>query len=1246
MYYVGQVEGNSMRGPTHAPALSAMLSVDGAAVPPATITYSPDYNGNGEMVMTVSGKKVVLRRSTDEDYLDNYAASCNYNRRYKHLGGLLYRSGYYYNTHGVRIVGFHSVFRTHAFRTFLKERLAWFGPGTHPSVNEWKTELRKWAVPGTSSVFTYHSNSSGRTIMMTWKWKLGQDVESVLNQALDHKSLEDNFVEDDENYERRVPGEDVELDMSVVEFKDISSTLRTLPGSGGGTLRRRGNANGIKWFDVTDHGVENFHLGEYDCLMANILSVLPDDKCPHTLDDIINFRQDWRIPDETYLGCESIRIIESKLDININVYLDDLRIARKYFSNRHHRFGRMHVECWSHKYYYQSMGYAGFTVNLLLHDEHYWRILDKKTIGFSPLAAMPYAKSSSSKPNRADIKMPTRKQEMAFLFSLASDGDSDAKKILVERRIPAFSVPVPTSTPLNISDEVRHFPKYCKFRSGIRSYLKANGLTISPDRWKPNLEFLERMKFRSIVYDVETIYDPEQNNACTPYSLAYVVLEHDLHTGLPIFDYGNKEEEWMHRTRMHIGANCFDELFDELSDGDKRATILVGFNSSRFDNFMFIEELLKRGEKPEMFWAQNSILNIRWNGHSTFDAFNFVRTSLDFACKSYNTNPKKQAGFDHEIPQRAYHNDGWMGLMDWTIKEKRKLTEYNKLDVLSLADLYVKLSHVVQNCCGKNTRIYDYLTIGSLAYDVWKRMTNEDFLNKQEARGATGPDDPKSVENIKWDDRSRYEYSDINVLPKFMYEEDMRMRKACIGGRVQVFQNQGKPQSYDGEFAMVDVKSLYPFVMKTFDYPNGSMRVVDTEVPGALGIYRCKIINQPAKRVVPRKIAGKPLDWHNVDNVEFERWLVTPDIDCIRRYGGEVHVYEGFCFGGKGRVFKKYVDIFEKLKNQQDEWKTLGDLRFNPAEREFYKLILNNLSGKVMQRTFLDRAKLCNFSAQALQFVSTLDPDSIDFGIVNGSVLITGKVSDMPKFGRMPSVLGMYIYSYARTYMYDTLISRYPVLYMDTDSALLFLEDYRQLICDQPHLFADIMQRSIKFGDLEEEVIHHDEYGIHPADHVVLLRPKSYMVLNSYPNCGKSKMKLKGVGKRDRYLPSFEQVEIVRRLLKDEDYPALDEIYTTGTCDRLGINFAGCGNLNCTQRDVFDSMYRHRVGHFLCHSFQRKRSFTTEWDGDAKFNIVKRYMIKKLSYSDEEDVNFIDEDREMQELENDMFVLDDLMNIE
>jgi hypothetical protein len=46
------------------------------------------------------------------------------------------------------------------------------------------------------------------------------------------------------------------------------------------------------------------------------------------------------------------------------------------------------------------------------------------------------------------------------------------------------------------------------------------------------------------------------------------------------------------------------------------------------------------------------------------------------------------------------------------------------------------------------------------------------------------------------------------------------------------------------------------------------------------------------------------------------------------------------------------------------------------------------------------------------------------------------------KSSRRPIYLGLLIYAYARQHVYDTVLSKHKPIYTDTDSALLYEEEY------------------------------------------------------------------------------------------------------------------------------------------------------------------------------------------------------------
>ena len=536
----------------------------------------------------------------------------------------------------------------------------------------------------------------------------------------------------------------------------------------------------------------------------------------------------------------------------------------------------------------------------------------------------------------------------------------------------------------------------------------------------------------------------------------------------------------------------------------------------------------------------------------------------------------KAEGFEHEIPQAMWAKGEWFELKGWILRNFEKLREYNNIDVLCLTDLYSKMYGVITDTCSKWRRLYDYLTIGALSYDIW--TVENDYKPKT---------DPTKCTLLRND-----------------YEVDKFLRRGIIGGRCQVFPNEGKASIEHGQFAMYDVVSLYPFVMKNYPYPNGGMVPTESEVIGKLGIYLCEVIRQPFKRIVPPERVRKTdqLDWHYTDGGPFTRVLVSADIDAIRRHGGEVNVIQGYYFTDKGYVFKDYVEKFEELKNEQDRLRDSGSPEYNAAKRGFFKLILNNLSGKVLQRPFNDKSQVCYTTNQARAFIKKLKRESVMFGLYSKAVLVSGTLAEHAKKVKMPSILGMFIYSYGRNYMGEIIIQERDIKYMDTDSGAITIADAIALRRDRPELFSDLRGDRPKFGDLQEEVC--GPAG--NAEVLVLLRPKAYMVWNPH-HPEKSKRKIKGIGPNDRLILRRKHVTIIMNLIAEKNYDALETIYSTGKIGNSSL---------CSKPDieVFKTMAQRRVGVFLCSQMLKKRTFDPTLSDDVSFTIRKVFRLKCLEF--------------------------------
>ena len=622
-------------------------------------------------------------------------------------------------------------------------------------------------------------------------------------------------------------------------------------------------------------------------------------------------------------------------------------------------------------------------------------------------------------------------------------------------------------------------------KDGHYTRIKNRRLSKTQHNKKSNKKRVKKVgkKVLYLFYDLETIFDREDTNLLKPYSCAWFI-----HNPNEKFIYNEKHFK---SCKFVKGNKCLDDLMECIMnppDGYKYK--IIGFNNSRFDNFFLASKATEYGElaKNGFFYVNNSIFNMFICGSDTFDLCRFVACSLKDACSNFQTNPSKMEGYSHLIPQEHFDNGGWNGLMKFIDNNYDYVEKYNKLDVLSLCDLTMKVSEAVKILLGGKI-LTDYMTIGQLAYKHFNDKVQFDIPR------------PKT------------------------YEDDKFIRSALTAGRTQAYYGKMK---YEGGLRMVDAKSLYPFVMMEQSYPVGDYIETKSYVENKKGIYRCKIIHQfmewkgdvydtmikhpelhkpyaPVVYPLRSPEPDVPLNWEYRGEQEVN--LTNIDIACIRRNGGEVEVYEGIYWEeDTDDLFKSYLEPLMNEKNKQDKLKKKKDENYNVALRELCKLFSNCLSGKVIQKNYEDSFVRVSSIKERDDEFDKLKPKSVSCYRHGKITYMTGKLKEelIYKKSAKPSYLGVFIYSYAREYMYESILNKYVCLYEDTDSALLPIEEYNRFIIDN----ADNIENG-KYGCFEEEV--------GDATKSIMLAPKSYCVINE-KNEKMSKYKFKGVRKDDRYV--------------------------------------------------------------------------------------------------------------------------------
>ncbi len=236
------------------------------------------------------------------------------------------------------------------------------------------------------------------------------------------------------------------------------------------------------------------------------------------------------------------------------------------------------------------------------------------------------------------------------------------------------------------------------------------------------------------------------------------------------------------------------------------------------------------------------------------------------------------------------------------------------------------------------------------------------------------------------------------------FNSPLEPRDAFFGGRTNAVRLYA--QSREGEeIRYVDFTSLYPFVNKNCDYPQGHPQVIvepgHTDLTGYFGLVKCTVtpphglyspvlpyrqggkLTFPLCRTCVETEQSKPLTErsavcrHTPEERQLTGTWCSPEIEEAVKQGYVVeHVYEIWNFEKKSNtMFKEYVNTFLKMKQEASGWPSwVGDdplkraqyveefyqregirlepdkIEKNPGRRSLAKMMLNSFWGKYGQR--------------------------------------------------------------------------------------------------------------------------------------------------------------------------------------------------------------------------------------------------------------------------------------------------------
>jgi len=266
----------------------------------------------------------------------------------------------------------------------------------------------------------------------------------------------------------------------------------------------------------------------------------------------------------------------------------------------------------------------------------------------------------------------------------------------------------------------------------------------------------------------------------------------------------------------------------------------------------------------------------------------------------------------------------------------------------------------------------------------------------------------------------RRNFLDRNLFSPRKKVDDF-IAQSYAGGRVEVF----RPGKHDQVF-VYDVNSMYPFVMKTFEYPIGTPVKVYNYKPNYIGIYHIRFnqTNYDIPAIFWRKSKENGLEFV----YEGEGYYFSPEIEVALRYGVKIEFFEGYIWKNKTKLFSNFVDFYYNIRKENK----------NNAMGYICKLILNSLYGKFAQKerkSVLVRLKADELEKLLKKKISVIPykgdlyeviyPQTITHRIIQLSALTT---------------------SYVRAYLAELIIKyKDNIIYADTDSLHLNCEIYENI---------------------------------------------------------------------------------------------------------------------------------------------------------------------------------------------------------
>ena len=416
--------------------------------------------------------------------------------------------------------------------------------------------------------------------------------------------------------------------------------------------------------------------------------------------------------------------------------------------------------------------------------------------------------------------------------------------------------------------------------------------------------------------------------------------------------------------------NCCQKFLQWLSDEAKNQRYYngVAHNGSRFDFYLIMSYFNENDiEQSNTQLRGTSIIGMQYKGHQFKDSCCFLTDSLKNLCDGYlvTEEEKKYA----KITNVKLGNKTISNTQLCFYKPKLKFWEFMDLEI-NEPEFWKEYVRYCEYDCESLFLVWEKFKeqVNQIIMEMGKRkgcgkkLIGKVGFNKINTIGSLSK---KLIEFVNTDKSLLYAGKNKRMLQLFIRDDEQKYNFVCKFKRGGI--SHANRMGYHKEgISGFDIKSQYPTAMMEMRIPVGKSRWVEEYIPEAKGFYKLKNMKwldgwgDKFKPIAQAEL-GMSLNWkYSVT----ENYVDSYMVDYLTQHCGLIsfEVEKGLVsdFEIKGsQLFGSYVSTLYDLKAQQDEYKKKRpdpitgemkpDPRYNAAFREACKLLLNSLSGKLVE---------------------------------------------------------------------------------------------------------------------------------------------------------------------------------------------------------------------------------------------------------------------------------------------------------